>query len=121
MNAPSNPGPSITKPTAEAIDKFLRLTLNSSGQWAKAAIGVRGDAIAEEGKASGGLLAGRLLYYGGTHIGIASEAILVGDIVYSAASGKISKTSGGAVALGRAVTAASGDGAQFEWMPGPQT
>lgn len=53
----------------------------------------------------------------GITIGIASEAIVVGDVVYSAAAGKVSKTATSAVRLGIADTAASGDGVLFRYIP----
>lgn len=54
----------------------------------------------------------------GTRSGIASEAIAVGDIIYTAAAGKLSATAGnGAIRRGIALTAAGADGEVFEYQP----
>ncbi len=44
----------------------------------------------------------------------AKEAITVGDLLYYDSVGKVGKTSASNTAVGRAITAASGDGAIFE-------
>jgi hypothetical protein len=50
----------------------------------------------------------------GTQVAIASEAIAVGDDVFTAASGKCSTTATLATFIGRAKTAAAADGDLFE-------
>ena len=101
--------------TAVAISRGARVTLDSSGTVAASAIGVRGDYVAAGAIAASGTGAAYSMQEAGIIPVIASEAIAVGDLCYSAASGKVSKTSGGgAVIVGKANTAASGDGVLFE-------
>lgn len=99
--------------TTTAVDVALaiRVTLNSDGLVAASDIGVRGDYMtiqsipASTAGEVASLQAG--IYVPAT----ASEACAVGDVAYSAASGKVSKsTGGGAVLLGKWTVAASGDG-----------
>lgn len=102
-------------PTAVAVARGARLTLDSSGTVAASAIGVRGDFVSSQAAAASAPLAAFSLQTGSIVPMIASEAIAVGGVVYSAATGKVSTTSGGgAVLLGKANTAASGDGVLFE-------
>lgn len=123
MNVATNPGPVLGNYTAAANTAFgLRVHLNSSSQWAITGIAARGHGHAVEGIASGARGPVRLIANGGVLPAIASEAIAVGDAVYSAASGKMSKTSGGgAVLMGTAFSAAGADGDQFTYVPTPQT
>lgn len=102
-------------PTAVAVARGIRVTLDSSGTVAASAIGVRGDFVASQDAAASEPFAAFALQNGQIIPMVANEAIAVGDDVYSAASGKVSTTSGGgAVLLGKANTAASGDGILFE-------
>lgn len=102
-------------PTAVAVARGARVTLDSSGTVAASAIGVRGDYIASQAAAASQPFAAFSMQEAGIVPAIASEAIAVGDLCYSAASGKVSKSSGGgAVIVGKANTAASGDGILFE-------
>ena len=101
--------------TAASVSRGARLTLDSSGTCAASAIGVRGDYVAATAGAASATISATPLQLGAIVPMIASEAIAVGDTIYSAASGKVSKTSGGgAVIVGKANTAASGDGVLFE-------
>jgi len=102
--------PVTVKLTAVAVTRGVRLTLDSSGTCAVSAIGVRGDYISITSGAASEYIQACPMSSGKVPC-MASEALVVGDILYSAASGKISKTSGGgAVVVGRCVQASSGDG-----------
>jgi len=102
-------------PTAVAVSRGTRLALNSSGLVAAAAIGVRGDYIAATDMAASEPGAVFPMQQGIKVTAIASEAIAVADVVYSAASGLCSKTSGGgAIVVGVAVQAAAVSGDLFE-------
>lgn len=111
-------GPNLTATaTAVAIAAFLRVNLDANGLISAGAIGVSGIGITKQAFAASGTGVVRLLNAPGTQIGTASEAIAVGDPVYSAAAGKISKTAGGgALLLGVATSAASGDGGLFTFI-----
>ncbi len=105
--------------TAVAVVRGARLTLDSSGTCAASAIGVRGDYVAAGAGAASATIAAVPLQSSGIVPMLASELIALGGAVYSAASGKVSTTSGGgAVYLGKANTAASGDGVLFEVLLG---
>jgi hypothetical protein len=96
--------------TAASASRGIRVTRNSSGLCAATAIGTRGDyVILRDGVASETIPA----VPSGTPAkvpALASEAAAVGDLAYSAASGKFSVTSTNAVLMGRWTQAASGDG-----------
>lgn len=101
--------------TAVAVARGIRLTQDSSNLNAASAIGVRGDWVASCAGAASERIAAFSLQEAGIIFAVASEAIASDDLCYSAANGKVSKTSGGgAVILGKANTAASGDGILFE-------
>lgn len=102
--------------TAVAIAAYLRVALDANGLVAAAAIGVAGVGITKQAFAASGTGLVRLLNAPGTQIATASEAIVVGDLVYSAAGGKVSKTAAGAILLGVATSAASGDGVLFTFI-----
>jgi len=93
-----------------AIGRGLRGTLNSSGTLDLSAIGVAGDYVALHDIEANKPGAAASIAGGGKVPAVASEATLVGDIAYSAASGQFSKTAAGAVAVGKWVLAASGAG-----------
>ena len=96
--------------TGVAIARGARLTLNSSGLCAASAIGVRGDYIALQDIAADGKGLAAPVGSGGSVPCIASETTVVGDAAYSAASGKVSKTSGGgAVLMGKWLQVATAD------------
>lgn len=96
--------------TAVAAARGVRVTRNSSGLCAVTGIGTRGDYVTlRDGVASEAISA----VPSGTPAkvpALASEAAAVGDLAYSAASGKFSVTSTNAVLMGRWTLAASGDG-----------
>jgi len=105
--------------SAVAVVRGARLTLAATSLCAASAIGVRGDYVAVQAGAASETIAAVPLQLGCVVPMLASEAIAVGDDVLSAASGKVSTTTGGgAVLLGKAATAASGDGVLFEVLLG---
>lgn len=53
----------------------------------------------------------------GTCVLVASEAIVLGDVVYKAANGKVSKTAAASIRVGIALEAATGDGLEFQVLP----
>jgi hypothetical protein len=98
------------KATAVAQARGLRVSLDSSGTTAAAAIGVRGDFVTIEAIEASAFGAASALTHGKVPA-LASEATVVGDDAWSSADGKWSKTSGGgAIFMGRWTQAASGDG-----------
>lgn len=96
--------------TAAAVARGLRVTRNSSNLFAVQDISARGDAVTlRDGVASEAIP----ICPSGTPAkvpAVASEAVAIGDLAYSAAGGKFSKTSTNAVLMGRWTLAASGDG-----------
>lgn len=105
--------------TAVAVVRGARLTLDSSGTCSASAIGVRGDYVATSAGAASATIAAVPLQLGCIVPLLSSEAIVVGDAIYSAATGLASKTSGGgAVLIGKANTAASGASVLFECLLG---
>lgn len=101
--------------TAASVARGLRLTMDSSNTYSASAIGVRGDMVASQAGAASEYIDGFSTQVGSIVPMIANEAIAVGGAVYSAAVGKVSTTSGGgAIYLGKANTAASGDNILFE-------
>lgn len=110
-----NPG-GVTLPCDAATAKYLRLYVDSSGEWHICGIGDKSQAVAmATTSAAAEQLHGRL-HSQGTTIMVASGAVTVGDEVYAAASGKVSATPGG-VLEGIAITAASNDGDQIAVLP----
>lgn len=102
--------PVTIKATAVAQARGIRVTLNSSGETAKSAIGVRGDYVTMQAIGASEVGLATFTSGGGVVPALASEAVAVGDLAYSAADGKFSKTASGAVLMGRWTQAASGDG-----------
>lgn len=100
--------------TAVAISRGIRVSLASTGLVAAAASTVRGDYVASQAVAASGVAAFFPIQPGGIVPMVADGALSVGDTIYSAASGKVGATSTGAVIMGKANTAASGDGVLFE-------
>lgn len=102
--------------TSQTVSRHRRVKITSSGTVQQAAIteACHGIADCPDSTAAGTLISVLDRKFPGTVRLIASEAIAVGDVLYSAANGKVSKTSGGsAVIEGIALTAASGDGSEF--------
>lgn len=101
--------------SAVAVARGIRVTLASTGLCAASAISERGDYVTVAAGAASATVAAVPLQLGCIVPMTASEAITLGDPIYSAATGLVSKTSGGgAVLLGKANTAASGTGVLFE-------
>lgn len=109
----------VTATAAVTPSRGARLKIASDGTYGLAPIGEIGQGFAVATFASAG---GRGTMFPvnkqGTVVAIASEAIAVGDDVYSAADGKCSTTATNAVFIGRAKSAASGDGVLFELIVG---
>lgn len=102
--------------TAQTVSRHRRVKITSSGTVQHAAITEACDGIADcpDATVATTLISVLDRKFPGIVRLIASEAISVGDTLYSAAAGKVSKTSGGsAVIEGKALTAASGDGSEF--------
>ncbi len=97
-----------------AVSRGTRVTLASTGLVAASLIGVRGDYVATIDIAASATGPAVPMQAGVIVTGVASEAVAVGDAIYSAASGQFSKTSASAVLVGKANTAASGSGVLFE-------
>lgn len=102
-----NEGPNFTGLSGEALGQFLRVKRNASGDLVLCGILDTGVGVTLKAVATATRVPCRYANAQGSQIGIASEAIAIGDIVYSAASGKVSKTSAGAVKIGRATSAAA--------------
>ena len=110
-------GPRLGGPAAAATARYLRVLLNSSGQWAIAGdVEADGECDTENVAAAGD----RMICYSknepGTHIYVAVKAIAIGDVCSSVAAGKVTDAAGVAVVC-RAVTAAAADGDYFEGIP----
>ena len=92
---------------ASPIARGLRVALLSTGLVALAGIGVRGDYILRTDIAA--FESGEAISMSGGENAqiIASETVAIGDLAYSAANGTASKTSAGAVLLGRWTQAAT--------------
>lgn len=102
--------PISKKLTAVAAARGVRLVLDSSGTVSVAGSTVRGDYVSMQDGAASEVIIVTPLGTPAKVPALASEATVVGDIAYSAASGKFSKTATSAVAVGKWTLAASGDG-----------
>lgn len=96
--------------TAAAVSRGIRVTRNSSGLCAAQDATKKGDYVTLQSGAASETISAASLGGGGKVPALASEAVAVGDLAYSAAAGKFSKTSTSAVLVGRWTQAASGDG-----------
>lgn len=96
--------------STSAINRGLRATIASDGTCSVTSAATRGDYITVNDVAASGYGTAHPAGTGAKISALASEAVAVGDLAYSAASGKFSKTSTNAVLMGRWVQAASGDG-----------
>lgn len=109
------PSISVTLSSAASAARGTRLTLASTGLYAAAAIGVKGEAVTEYTIAASGSGTARLLNAPGTQIYQTTAAVIaIGDPVYTAASGLVSSTSTSAVLLGVARTAVASPGGLVE-------
>ena len=87
--------------TAVAISRGARLVLGSNGLVSVAGITIVGDYVALQDIAASGTGLAAPIGNGGSVPMIASEAITLGAAAYSAATGGTSKTSAGAVLVGK--------------------
>lgn len=110
-NAPNVPiVASATIPAYTLVDGAgANTALNANRDWV---------GVAQEAATSGQTMPVRIAAAGTCKI-TASEAILVGDRLYKAASGRVSKTATSSVQVGVAITAASGAGSIFEAILSP--
>lgn len=108
-------GPFITVQANVAIALGLRMKQAATGLYGLAPLTEVGEGIAHQDFAAAndyGVM--RDLNAPGTQQGVASEAIAINDVVYTAANGQISKTATATgFRLGRANSAASGAGVLF--------
>lgn len=96
-------------PTAVALARGVRVALNASGLVAVADATVRGDFVTDTAAAASEPCAAVALQAGSIVAALASEAVVIGDTAYSAASGLFSKTSTNAILCGKWIQdAASG-------------
>lgn len=110
-------GPHLSGPAAAATARYLRVLLNSSGEWAIAGdVEADGECDTENVAAQGDLMICYAKNAPGTHIYVASKAIAVGDLCNSVAGGKVTDAAG-AAAVCRAVTSAAADDDYFEGIP----
>lgn len=113
---------SVTKtlPAAAAIAKYKLVTINSSGEWAECAGGVRPVASVQgtASTAAGDPLSCKLLTGPGSHILMAGAAVTAGNGVSNIAAGKIDDTTEvGSWTFGVAIEAAAADGDLIEVVP----
>lgn len=95
---------------ASAVARGLRIVRGSDGLYTVAGVGVRGDFVTLRDAVASEVTAGCPSGTPASVPAVASEAITDGDLAYSAALGKFSKTSTNAVLMGRWSGAVSGDG-----------
>lgn len=118
MNAYIGVEPRTIKAGGVALVRGVRVTLDASGLATVTAIGTRGDYITAQDIPAGEYGMAFSLSGGGKVPAVASETTVAGDPAYSAASGQTSKTSAGAVVMGRWVTGATvGVLGEVELMP----
>jgi hypothetical protein len=97
-----------------AIAQHLRVKL-TSGKLALAGASDKELGVTEtKSFADGDSQTVRLRSAEGTLVGVAAGAIAVGDEIFAAASGKVDDS--GSVSLGVALTPATADGDQIEWL-----
>jgi hypothetical protein len=97
-----------------AIARGLRATLNASGTYDLAGIGVVGDMIALHDIEANKPGAAVSTHGGGKVAVVASVAVAAGDLAYSAANGQASNVSAGAQLIGKWTQPASGAGVLSE-------
>jgi hypothetical protein len=97
-----------------AIARGLRAALNASGTYDLAGIGVVGDMIALHDIEANKPGAAVSTHGGGKVAVVASVAVAVGDLAYSAANGQASNVSAGAQLIGKWTQPASGAGVLSE-------
>ncbi|QGJ70616.1 Hypothetical protein PBC10988_23140 [Planctomycetales bacterium 10988] len=112
-------GRRITMPVSEEIERYRRTVLEASGKLALAEMTDRTFGIAwRKGFADGDYIPVDLAGGQGTHYRIASGAMAVNSIAYTAAAGKISDVAGvGAHPEGLVLTPANADGDLVTILP----
>jgi len=95
-----------------SFTRGLRGVLDSSGTYTLAGVGEHGQLVADTPtEAAAGYFLGCALAGGTTIPAVTSESVVIGEVAYTAASGKFSKTSTSAVRVGMWVQGATADGA----------
>lgn len=108
-------GGTKTMPFAADTEPYVRVVPNSSGEAAIAGATVKSIGVSVSGVDISESVYGTVrLPSAGTVVMIASKAIAAGDIVYSAAAGKITDVSTSAEREGIALSAAAADGDLIE-------
>jgi hypothetical protein len=100
--------PRTVIPTAVALARGVRVTRNSSGLVAVAGIGTRGDYVTLTSCDASEPVQACPMQDAAKVPALSTEATVVGDLAYSAASGLFSKTATSAVLVGRWTQAAPG-------------
>ena len=105
----------------EALDAYMLVDIESDGSVTKASetststqIGYTIAPVASGEAATISLVVG-----GGTSYAVADGVVAIGDVIYSAAGGKVSATGVGAQRIGLAVSAATADGDVIEVIAYP--
>lgn len=110
-------GTRLSGPAAAATTRYLRVLLNSSGNWAIAGdVEADGECDTENVLALADPMIVSVKLAPGTHKYVASKAIAVGDICNSIAGGKVTDAAGVARVC-VAVSAAAADNDIFEGIP----
>lgn len=116
MGSQFNESGTKTLVAAAATSKYLRTYVDSNGKWAIAGLGVRCDGISLDNAASAEDLTCKLFDAPGTVLVVAAAACTVGNVLYGAASGKVSETASGAPQF-LCMEAATADGDIIEALP----
>ena len=104
-----NAGP-LTLRASVAIAQYLRIHVDTNGQWAITGATAKASHVAATGVAAGAQLAGIPLIPGTVVPMIASEALTLGEKVYGAAAGKLDDVTTNCLE-GTLLSAAAADGA----------
>ena len=110
----------ITRTAEGALTEHLCLTYGTApgSQVKVCTASTRPMGFAHDDAADGARVGVELLLVGGTKLAIGSKAIAAGARVYATAGGKLTDAVvTGAYLVGEALTACTGDGAQFEITP----
>lgn len=102
--------PNLSFTAGADLEPYRLVTLRNTGLVTYTGAGEEPDGVTTQKVLSGGTVACWPINYAGELQLTASKAIAVGAVVYPAANGKISDAAGGGVAIGKARTAATGDG-----------
>lgn len=106
-------------PVSAALGQHLRVNVNTSGQLTLAGIGDQDIGVTRNATfAVGDVVTVVERSKPGTHKAVANGAIDIGDLVFTAADGKVSASQGvGAFLRGKAISAAGADNDILEVMP----